>query len=334
MASAQATESPASSHASAALPGGVLEWFWRGSALRTAKAAPKASTLRRERLRRARLAAELADRTIDPAEPLRDGSAVPLALSLFREAAYWALLAKTESEEKPTLRELIDAGNYPKPAMNDDDFALVRKALADKTFVETADDRADTLCRDADLAQAFVHGLVQSELDADDRVTSVLVQRWVRTGILAAIVLVALFMVFNSARRAMQGPDLLLGKPWAASSKAFECHPKDMECGCARSAMFFHTTEEDKPWVEFDMGGPQSFSRLEVINREDCCPERAVPLIVEVSDDKAKWKEIARRTDTFRDWETTFSPTTARYVRLRVDRRTSFHLVRVTLRAR
>lgn len=332
MASAQVTESPASSNVGAALPGGLLEWFWRGSALRTAKAAPKASTLRRERLRRARLAAELADRTIDPAEPLRDGSAVPLAISLFREAAYWSLLAKSEAEDKPTLRELLDAGKYPKPAMSEDDFALVRKALADKTFVETADDRADTLCRDADLCQAFVHGLVQSELDAEDRVTSVLVQRWVRSGILAALVLVALFMVFNSVRRAMQGPDLLAGKPWVASSKAFDCHPKDMECGGARSAMFFHTTEEEKPWVEFDMGAQQSFSRIEVVNREDCCPERAVPLIVEVSDDKAKWREVARRTDTFREWETTIKPTSARYVRLRVDRRTSFHLIRVTLR--
>jgi hypothetical protein len=334
MASAQASESPASSNVGAALPGGPFEWFWRGRALQAAKAAPKASSLRRERLRRARLAAELADRTIDPAEPLRDGSAVPLAVSLFREAAYWALLAKSESDDKPTLRELLDGGKYPKPAMSEDDFALVRKALVDKTFVETADDRSDTVCRDADLIQAFMHGLVQSELDADDRVTSVLVQRWLRMGALAAIALVLLFMAVNSVRRAMQGPDLLVGKPWIASSKAYDCRPKDMECGGARSAMFFHTTEEDKPWVEFDLGGKQTFSRIEVVNREDCCPERAVPLIVEVSDDKAKWTEVARRTDTFREWETTVKPTTARYVRLRVDRRTSMHLVRVTLRAR
>jgi hypothetical protein len=330
MASAQATESPASP----SVVGGPLEWFWRGSALQSAKAAPKASTLRRERLRRARLAAELADRTIDPAEPLRDGSAVPLAITLFREAAYWALLAKTDGEARPSLRELLDAGNYPKPAMSDDDFAVVRKALSEKSFIETAEDRADTQCREADLCQAFVHGLVQSELDADDRVTSVLVQRWVRTGLLVAAVLVVLFMAFNSLRRAMQGADLLANKPWVASSKAFECRPKDMECGGARSAMFFHTTEEEKPWVEFDMGAPQSFTRIEVVNREDCCPERAVPLIVEVSDDKAKWREIARRTDSFREWETTVAPTTARYVRLRVDRRTSFHLVRVSLRPR
>lgn len=334
MASAQASESPVSSNVGAALPSGLLEWFWRGNALKAAKAAPKASSLRRERLRRARLAAELADRTIDPAEPLRDGSSVPLAVSLFREAAYWALLAKSDADGKPTLRELLDSGNYPKPAMSEDDFALVRKALVDKTFVETADDRTDTVCRDADLLQAFVHGLVQSELDAEDRVTSVLVQRWVRVGLLALVALAVLFVIGNSLRRAMQGPDLLAGKPWVASSKAYDCRPKDMECGGARSAMFFHTTEEEKPWIEFDLGAPQEFARIEVVNREDCCPERAVPLIVEVSNDKAKWKEVARRTDTFREWETKIKPTTARYVRLRVDRRTSFHLVRVTLRPR
>jgi hypothetical protein len=333
MDTAQATESPAASKVGAARSGGVLEWFWRGRALQEAKAAPKASTLRRERLRRARLAAELADRTIDPAEPLRDGSSVPLAITLFREAAYWALLAKSESEGKPSLRELIEAGNYPRPALSDDDFALVKRALVDKTFVETAEDRPDALCRDADLCQAFVHGLVQSELDADDRVTSVLVQRWLRTGLLALLVLGLLFLALGAVRKGMQGPDLLLNKPWSTSSKAFECHPKDMECGGARSAMFFHTQEEDKPWLQYDLGSPQTFSRLEVVNREDCCPERAVPLVVEVSTDNVKWTEVARRTDQFREWETTFKPTTARFVRLRVDRRTSFHLVRVSLRA-
>jgi hypothetical protein len=309
-----------------------LEWFWRGSALQQAKNAPKASSQRRERLRRARLAAELADRTVDPAEPLRDGSALPLAISLYREAAYWALLAKSEADAKPSLRELLDGGNFPKPAMNDDDVAQVRRALGDKTFVETAEDRPDALCRDADLCQAFVHGLIQSELDASDQTTVVLVQRWVRSGILFALVGLALFMVAGSVRQALKGPDLLANKPWHASSKAYDCHPKDMECGGARSAMFFHTQEEEKPWVVFDLGSPQSFSRIEVVNREDCCPERAVPLVVEASDDENNWREVARRTDSFREWETTIKPTTARYVRLRVDRRTSFHLIRVSLR--
>ena len=335
MSSAQASEAPgAPPHLNASSQGGIKEWFWRGQALAAAKAAPKASSLRRERLRRARLAAELGDRTIDPAEPLRDGSALPLAITLFREAAYWALLSHSDAEGSPSMLELLDGAKYPKPSLGDADIALLRTVLVDKTFVETAEDRADALCKEADLLQAFVHGLIQSELDAEDKVTNVLVQRWVRVGILAAILGAILFMLAGTARRAMQGPDLAAGKPWKASSKAFECHPKDMECGGARSAMFFHTVEEEKPWVEIDLGAPTKIARLEVVNREDCCPERAVPLIVEASEDHEKWNEVARRNETFREWETTFNATTARYVRLRVDRRTSFHLVRVTLRAR
>jgi hypothetical protein len=328
MASAQATSS-----AAASAPGGIKEWFWRGNALERAKTAPKASSLRRERLRRARLAAELADRTIDPAEPLRDGSSVPLAISLYREAAYWALLAHSDATELPTMRDLMAAGNFPKPSLSDDDFATVRATLADKTFVEAAEDRADVVCREADLCQAFVHGLIQSELDAEDQVTTVLVQRWVRVGLVACALGVALFMGNSTLQRAMQGPDLLANKPWTTSSKLFECHPKDMECGGARSAMLFHTSDDDKPWVEYDLGSPQKIARVEIINREDCCLERAVPLVIEVSNDHVKYQEVARRVETFREWEATFPPVTARYLRARVDRRSTLHLVRVSARA-
>ena len=199
---ASATQSAATP---AAPGGGLKEWFWRGNALAAAKAAPKASSLRRERLRRARLAAELADRTINPAEPLRDGSALPLAISLYREAAYWALIAHDDSSEKATMTELLAAGRYHKPSLSDADFELVRSTLADKSFVETAEDRADVLCREADLCQAFVHGLIHSELDADDRVTSVLVQRWVRVGVVVLILLGILYALNAAVQSAMRG---------------------------------------------------------------------------------------------------------------------------------
>jgi hypothetical protein len=334
MTSAQATEASASSFAGGN-PGGLKEWFWRGHALHSAKAAPKPSLVRRERLRRARLAAELADRTIDPAEPLRDGSSLPLAISLFREAAYWVLLAHSDSATTtatPSLRELIDARNYAQPSLSEADLALVHSVLADKTFVDTADERSDELSRQADLCQAFVHGLIHSELEAEDKVTSVLVQRWVRVGILAIVIAVGVLLAYNAVVRAMQGPDLAASKPWKASSKAFECHPKEMECGGVRTSIFFHTAEEEKPWVEIDLGSPQTFGRLEVVNRDDCCSERAAPLVAEVSSDHEKWSEVARKPDTFREWTAKFNPTTARYVRLRVDRRSTLHLVRVSVR--
>jgi hypothetical protein len=312
---------------------GVMEWLWRSHALDVAKAAPRPSTLRRERLRRSRLAAELADRAVDPAEPLRDGSSLPLAISLYREAAYWGLLAHSNLPGSPSLAEVHAAAQYPQPLLAADELGVVRSALLDKTFVDTAGDRPEILCREADLLQAFVHALINSEIDEQDKVATVLIQRWVRVAILLFFILCGLFAATLAVRRGLQGPDLALGKPWRASSRAFECHPHDMECGGAHSAMFFHTTEEEKPWLLIDLGAPTEFARVEVVNREDCCIDRAVPLVLEVGDDETHFREVARNPEAFRDWEATFAPLKARYVRLRVDRRSILHLVRVSVRA-
>jgi hypothetical protein len=55
---------------------------------------------------------------------------------------------------------------------------------------------------------------------------------------------------------------------------------------------------------------------------------------VEVSDDQKTWREVAKRTETFRTWDATFKATTARYLRLRVDGKAAFHLVKVAVHAR
>ena len=52
----------------------------------------------------------------------------------------------------------------------------------------------------------------------------------------------------------------------------------------------------------------------------------AVPLVLEVSDDGASWREVIRRPDVFATWYPTFPAQKARYVRLRVDRISTLHL--------
>jgi hypothetical protein len=312
----------------------LWEWIWRAGALAAARARPKLSWLGRERLRRARLAAELGDRALDPIEPLRAGSSLPLAVSLYREAAYWALIQESEPPNVPaTLREAMAGASAElvKIAGGDDKLAAVRTSLADKTFVETAEDAPDVVRRDAELAQTFVYGVIDRDIDRDDRVAAVLVQRGLRVSGALLVAAALLFGLWSVLNKLTQGPDLALGKPWRASSSAYECHPQQNECGGAHSAMFFHTTEEDSPWVEFDLGSPQKLGRVQVVNREDCCPERAVPLVVEVSDDRTHWRSVARATESFRDWEMSFDPVKARYLRLRVDRRSLLHLVRVSV---
>src|SRR5262245_31945466 len=80
--------------------GGLLEWLWRSAALRAARARVNPSGLRRERLRRARLASELADGMLSSDDLLEAGSAlsVALAVSLYREAAYWSVAAHSGEE--------------------------------------------------------------------------------------------------------------------------------------------------------------------------------------------------------------------------------------------
>jgi hypothetical protein len=319
----------------AAVPGrgGLLEWLWRAQALSAARDRPKLSALGRERLRRARLAAELADRALDPVEPLRAGSPVPLALTLYREAAYWALVQPGDLAGIAGIREAFDATEHDLAyaAGGADKLATLRAALVDKTFVENAETALDAARRDADLAQTFVYRLIESDVDRDDRVADVLIQRWLRVAAGFVVLVGLLFGGLMGLQHATRGPDLALGKPWRASTQEFQCHPENTECGGAHSAIFFHTREEDSPWVEIDLGSPQSIARVSVSNREDCCGERAVPLVVEVGDDQKQWKQVARAQDQFRDWEASFDAVKARYVRLRVDRRSTLHLVRVSV---
>ena len=100
-----------------------------------------------------------------------------------------------------------------------------------------------------------------------------------------------------------------------------------------RSKIFFHTNEDAQPWVEFDLLAPTAFSEVYVRNRTDSVPDRAVPLVIEVSDDETNWRAVARRDDTFRTWTASFPTLTARYVRLRVDRRSYLHLEIVEVHA-
>jgi len=90
--------------------------------------------------------------------------------------------------------------------------------------------------------------------------------------------------------------------------------------------LFFHTKEEENPWVEIDLGAVREFDRVIVDNRDDCCSDRAVPLVVEVGETPDKTHEVARKTEVFQRWVGTFPKQKARYLRLHVPRRTTFHL--------
>lgn len=93
--------------------------------------------------------------------------------------------------------------------------------------------------------------------------------------------------------------------------------------------LFFHTAEEENPWVEIDLGGLHDIDRVMIENRDDTGAERAVPLIVELSGPDRDYHEVARRVEVFDRWTATFPKQQARYVRLRVPRKTLLHLKNV-----
>lgn len=94
---------------------------------------------------------------------------------------------------------------------------------------------------------------------------------------------------------------------------------------------FVHTQEEQSPWIEFDLGAEQKISAVRIDNRMDCCMDRAAPIVVEASSDQHHWQTAARRDSSFTSWLATFAPMNARWVRLRLEKRTSLHLRRVRI---
>lgn len=114
--------------------------------------------------------------------------------------------------------------------------------------------------------------------------------------------------------------------PYRASS-AYEGHKTRGLVGEARSSgMFVHTKEEMNPWVEIDLPEPKMISRIRVKNRDDCCKDRAVPLVAEVRDKDGKLTEVGRKTEIWKSWDLKFPPIEAKSVRLSIPRKEFLHI--------
>lgn len=82
--------------------------------------------------------------------------------------------------------------------------------------------------------------------------------------------------------------------------------------------LFVHTKKEKNAWVELELGGTRTVSRVEVTAwREQ--RSRGLPLAVEVRRGDGGWERVGLRTAPFREHAFTFPPTTTSAIRLRVD---------------
>jgi hypothetical protein len=168
--------------------------------------------------------------------------------------------------------------------------------------------------------QALLSHLVARLEGSEHEIRRRALRRWLPALLLAVGVSLATALLLWANHR-----DLAANRPWRASSAAPDCDLAFNTCLGQPVDIFFHTMEEESPWVEIDLGKIRSFSRVVIRNRQDCCKDRAVPLAIEVSNDASSFAEAARRQDPFLEWDAKFGQVRARYVRARALRRTILH---------
>lgn len=293
--------------------------------MRTARAVGvEASESGRRYHRQARLLVEVARRVAEPVERLPPGARPAVLISLYRDAAYWALLAgKTGNGERPSDLGALWAASPPDDLLRAASDQANLDALA-RSFVDVSPSSAlDATREDAARARAFVEALVAEQEGPRRKVQRILFQRWSRLVLVAVAVLALAYGV----RQLTLGPDLAAKKPIRTSSSWPGC---TSDPGC--QAQLFHTEHENNPWLEIDLQAPKKIHRIEVRNRTDCCAERAIPIVAEVSTDRINWTQVGQRDSEFMSWTINFSPRTARYVKLRLLGMKTFHLNKVVVR--
>ncbi len=276
-------------------------------------------------LARARDAVELAHRLQDRIRPPSGASALRAAMTLYREAAYWALTAEHPGSLPATVPEALAHCRTEiilAAAGDPSSLERVREALL-RTFAASVDLNEAQRVEEVRVLDGFVHRLT----DALHVPTGTARARRRAPIALASM---ALLIVVGALFRAGH-PDLAKTRPWRASSTHDGCDLAHGNCGGAPVDIFFHTQQEASPWVEIDLGKTETFSSVTIKNRQDCCEERAVPLAIEVSTDQTAFTEVARRQEVFSVWEAKFAPQHARYVRARALQTTYLHLERVSV---
>ena len=303
----------------------AAEWMFRTASVRAARASiVGVGTARDERaLAQARLLIEVANRVKYPVERLPKGRRPAVLVGLYRDAISSALAAQRPGDDSPRDLGALWADRAPGELARAAGGTAALDA-ARRVLFETPPSRAlDVSAQDAAAAGALAKGLVGDLDAAQTRLDRLIAQRWLRI-VLVAGVLVGLGF---GVRGLVRGRDLASGATLRLSSSWAGC-ANDPPC----VVLMFHTDSESSPWAELDLGAPKTIREIEITNRTDCCSERALPLIVESSMDRANWTPVGQRDTEFRTWTLTFKPRLARYVKLRVPRSTVFHLKDVAIR--
>jgi hypothetical protein len=333
-----------------------LDWFWVLSAEREVRARSGEHTTRTlECIGRAALAHEAAVRTERPAEPFHHGSGEAIACELYREAIHWALLAHAELAPSPRVAEPAAApAAEAKAEASPATLAKAAERVSQSLLAEAAGGTAELAALRPRLSESyrefaeltpaaqralatelarFAKGLLDPLASLQQKLERIWVRRVVHV-LGALVVLVVLGLVGRSIVSAREREaDLAPRATWTISSTypSGGCKSPEQRCAGGES-YFFHTGNEANPWIQFDLGRDRRISSVEVENRLDCCADRAMPLVFEVSTDQKRWTEVGRVTREFSTYRQRFKAVKTRYVRLRVAQPSAIlHLSRVRI---
>ena len=325
------TEVPAGQRARPGILRRIVDWYTCRPAREAVRRAASAGRRELELLGRAKAAFNTGNLLRQPSDPSRKSLAGAHAAALYAESLTWALWSSRPSaprlppdelllRDEPVTREL----GLSEERAHELSQLLASPALAVELAERSEQEQsaAATLLKRAALVAIDVHERPQR---AAAGITLLAFAR-------VALTLLALALVVAGAVALRpQRANLAAGKPWKTSSSLFDCHPEQVECGGVKTRILFHTRDEQDPWFQYDLGTKTTFSSLRIENRQDGESDRAVPLVVEVGDDGEHFRQVARRDSEFSAWSPSFPAVTARYVRLRVPRRSMLHLEEVEL---
>jgi hypothetical protein len=321
----------------------VVEWFWRGRAMAELRESSKLGPPRAAALaQRGWVALDVVARALAPSERFVNGPPNGVSWELSRQSLYWGLRAErvratgTDTHVDPgELATLFHEGRTAllATAGTEGDLETIASFALDGSFADFAELSLEEQGRRAHALAAFSRAFLTDLERPRVHLDRLWFQRLWRTGLAVLVLLAAVLGPLLGQRLLERKRDVARDKPWTTSSAyAAVTVCKSPEQDCPESPFyFFHTMDEERPWVEVDLGAKQRIRAVRIKNREDCCGDRAVPLVVQVSTDHKSWKEVARRKDVFGNWYAEFKPTSARWVRVQATRRTILHLHRVSV---
>jgi hypothetical protein len=302
----------------------ALEWAWKGRRLRELKE-QRPSVPDRGLLEQAQGAAVLAWRVLAGLEPVPASTRAGLALPILAAGLEHCrrAMAPTSSSFAALFDDPDWLERFSSAGLSADRQAAVKAWLLDPSGTEATTELAKSSLVALRAALESVHA-------PERAIRRVLWRRLVVT-VFALLGSFGLGLLVFSLLKPPRPPDLAAGKPWKASSAYPGFSTDGVKPARPVLGLFFSTNDEPNPWWQVDLQAPIAIGGVEVENRSDCCAERAHPLVLELSLDGQKWREVARQDTSFRTWEPKFSATPARFVRLRSLRRTNLHLKNVSV---